>query len=361
MTLEKLLADLRDRGVALAVDGDNLRIRAPRGVLTAADRAALAERKREILAILRGEPAPQRLAPCPPRRPERSSPTTTMAEPMTEAHGRRAGRAATRRAGVPESHSVCPSHNSHNSQKSATPADTGVLSQADRHHDDTHRDRPEGRPAEFLFGTASVTISGRAYTYFVWSGETLAGDVLGFDTETALIVPGEVPPLALASASSGAEHCVIHPDRVGEFIRRHGDRHLVFHNVAFDFWTVAEHLVARGETAALGLWGDIAEADRMHDTMFLDELIRLARTDAYPRPRDLGVVALEYADLEIDKDDPFRLRYGEIIGRDWATVERGFFDYAVKDPIATLAAYRPMRAEAIKLMEAHGYDPSRRP
>jgi hypothetical protein len=209
-------------------------------------------------------------------------------------------------------------------------------------------------------GTASVTISGREYRYFVWDGQTLAGEVLGFDTETALIVPGEIPPLALASASSGVEHCLIHPDRVGEFILLHCDRHLVFHNVAFDFWTVAEHLDARGEAESLGVWWDIAEADQMHDTMLLDELIRLARTDAYPRARDLGVVALEYAGLELDKADPFRLRYGEIIGRDWAAVERGFFDYAVKDPIATLAAYHPMRAEAIKLMEAHGYDPSRR-
>ena len=38
MTLEKLLADLRRRGVALAVDGDDLRFRAPKGALTAADR-----------------------------------------------------------------------------------------------------------------------------------------------------------------------------------------------------------------------------------------------------------------------------------------------------------------------------------
>jgi hypothetical protein len=235
-----------------------------------------------------------------------------------------------------------------------------VRSKADRHHDDPHRDRPEGRPAEFLPGTASVTISGREYPYFVWDGRTLAGDVLGFDSETAPIVPGEVPPLALASTSSGTEHCLIHPDRVGEFIRLHRDRHLVFHNVAFDFWTVAEHLAARGEAASLGVWWEIAEANRMHDTMLLDELIRLARTDAYPRARDLGVVAREYVGLEIDKDDPFRLRYGEVIGRDWAAVERGFFDYAVKDPIATLAVYHAMRAEAIELMEAHGYDPSRR-
>jgi hypothetical protein len=232
----------------------------------------------------------------------------------------------------------------------------GVQSQADRHHDDAHRDRPP----EFISGTPSVTISGREYRYFVWDGQTLAGEVLGFDTETALIVPGEVPPLALASASSGVEHCLIHPDRVGEFILLHRDRHFVFHNVAFDFWTVIEHLAASGEAESLGVWCDIAEADRMHDTMLLDELIRLARTDAYPCPRDLSVVAFEYAGLQIDKDDPFRLRYGEIIGRDWAVVERGFFDYAVKDPIATLAAYYPMRADAIKLMEAHGYDPSRR-
>jgi hypothetical protein len=358
MNLEKLLADLRRRGVALTIDGNDLRFRAPKGALTVADRSALAEWKQEILSTLRSEPAVKGLPSSPPPyRPKRASTTATTVEPRTKAHGRRGGRAATRRERVSESHSGCPSHNSHNSQKSAKPARTGVLSQVDRHHDDTQRDRP----AEFIFGTASVTISGREYPYFVWDGQTLVGEVLGFDTETALIVPGEIPPLALASASSGTEHCLIHPDRVGEFILLHRDRHLVFHNVAFDFWTVAEHLAARGEAESLGFWWEIAEEDRMHDTMLLDELIRLARTDAYPRARDLRVIALKYAGLEIDKDDPFRLRYGEIIGRDWATVERGFFDYAVKDPIATLAAYRPMRAEAIKLMEAHGYDPSRRP
>jgi hypothetical protein len=359
MTLDKLLADFRHRGVTLTVDGAELRFRAPKGVLTATDRSSLIEWKQEILSTLRGEPAAQGLAPAT-HRPKQSSTTTTTVGHRTEAHGRRAGRAATPRDGSPESHCGCSSHNSHNSQKSAAPSRTGALSLADRHDDKPNQDRPEGQTAEFMSGTASVTISGRQYVYFVWDGQTLTGAVLGFDTETALIVPGEVPPLALASASSGVERCLIHPDRVGEFILLHRDRHLVFHNVAFDFWTVTEHLAASDEPESLGVWWDIAEADRMHDTMLLDELIRLARTDAYPRARDLGVVALEYAGLEIDKDDPFRLRYGEIIGRDWATVERGFFDYAIKDPIATLAAYHAMRAEAIKLMEVHGYDPSRR-
>ena len=100
--------------------------------------------------------------------------------------------------------------------------------------------------------------------------------------------------------------------------------------------------------------------DRMHDTMLLDELIRLARTDADPSPATWPSSRAEYAGLVIDKDDPYRVRYGEIIGRDWAGVERGFFDYAIKDPIATLAAYTAMRREAVGLMEDHGSDPARR-
>jgi hypothetical protein len=200
-------------------------------------------------------------------------------------------------------------------------------------------------------GERVITISGRPYPYFFWNGRVLGGAQIGFDTETALIVANEVPALALASASSGAEHCLIHPDRLGEFIKLHGDRHLVFHNVAFDFWVVVEHLAARGEAEALATWWAIADTDRMHDTMLLDELIRLARTDAYPRPRNLAEVADEYAGMKIDKSDPYRLRYAEIIGRDWATVERGFFEYAVKDPIATLTAYQAMYSKAIELME----------
>jgi hypothetical protein len=205
-----------------------------------------------------------------------------------------------------------------------------------------------------------VTISGQVFPYSVWGGEALDGDLLGFDTETALIVEHEVPELALASASSGAEHRLVHPDRLGEFLLRHRDRHFVLFNAAFDYWVIAEHLTGRRETSALRAWARAVDDDRVHDAMLLDQLIRLARTDAYPRPRDLAEVALEYAGLVIDKTNPYRKRFGEIIGKDWATVERGFFDYAVKDPIATLAAYQAMYPEAVKLMEVHGYEPARR-
>ena len=186
------------------------------------------------------------------------------------------------------------------------------------------------------------------------------GDRLGFDTETNTIVGIEIPELALASASTGAQHRLVHPDRVGAFIRRHGDRRLVVHNAAFDYWVVAGHLAGRGERKALAAWKRAVDEGRLHDTMILDQLIRLAEADAHPRPRDLGVVAREYAGVEVDKSDPYRLRYAEVIGRDWATVERGFFIYAIRDAIATLAAFEAMCPRAIHLMEINGHDPSRR-
>jgi hypothetical protein len=206
-----------------------------------------------------------------------------------------------------------------------------------------------------------VTLGGRRFDYSLWSGQVLRGDVLALDAKTELVdLRRQVPDLALASASSGTEHCIVHPDDLGRFLRRHRGRHFAFHNVAFDYWVVARHLEVRDEAAALEAWRDAADEDRLHDTMILDQLIRLARHDTYPRPRDLGEVAAEYAGLEVDKEDPYRLRYAEIIGVDWAAVDRGFFEYAIKVAIATHAVYRVARTEAIRLMEKHGYDPTPR-
>jgi hypothetical protein len=186
----------------------------------------------------------------------------------------------------------------------------------------------------------------------------LAGDGIAFDTETALIEGVAVPELALASASSGGEHCLIQPDRVGQFILAHRDRRFVFQNVAFDFWVIVKHLEERGETEALRCWWATADEGRMHDAMILDMLLRLARHDAYPRPRDLAVLGQEYAGLEISKEDPYRLRYGEIVGKDWSAVEPGFFEYAVKDPVVTWHVYESLREKAIASARGAGITPA---
>src|SRR5262249_35565610 len=136
-------------------------------------------------------------------------------------------------------------------------------------------------------GQAAVVISNRSFTYLKsWEGEILEGPLVAIDTETSLIEGVKIPQLALASASSGTCHCLIHPRRLGSFVQTHRDKNLVFQNAAFDFWVVVKHLQDTGEAEALRCWWAFAEEGRLHDTLILDMLVRLALHDAYPSPRN---------------------------------------------------------------------------
>ena len=92
----------------------------------------------------------------------------------------------------------------------------------------------------------------------------------------------------------------------------------------------------------------------MHDTMLLDELIRLGPTDAYPRPRNLAEVALEYAGLEIDKIRPvppaLRRDHRQGLGDRRAGILRLRDQGRDRHP-GGLRGHAP---EAIELMEKHG-------
>ena len=203
-----------------------------------------------------------------------------------------------------------------------------------------------------------VTLGDRTFAYQrPWDGRPLIGrGLLAFDTETPDLGTGSTPPaLVLASACAGGGQgasCLMRADQVGAFILAHPRVTWAMFNVSFDFWVVAEHLRGRGEEEALRAWWEAAESNRMDDTMLLDQLVLGAERDAGERPRNLAVVALERAGMVLDKQDPFRTRYGELLGRDWATVaEEGFFTYAIKDPIATLYAHRRLVLEAESLVE----------
>jgi hypothetical protein len=204
-----------------------------------------------------------------------------------------------------------------------------------------------------------VIISGKEYAYRRrWRGERLlpADGYLAFDTETDLVdLSRHIPRPALAAASAGeASSCLVHPDDLGRFVLAHKALHWVCHNAAFDFWVVEQHLRHLGEEQARRAWWGVAAGNRLHDSMLLDVLVRLARDDSYPTPRDLAAVARHYAGLEICKDDPYRLRYGEILGKDWSAVDGGFFDYAVKDALVTRPTYLAIRKQARALAGEFG-------
>ena len=100
------------------------------------------------------------------------------------------------------------------------------------------------------------------------------------------------------------------------------------------------------------VWRELADRDQLHDTMLLDQLIALAKSDADPRSRsrsrDLGLVASEFTDIRLDKNDPYRLRYSELLDADWSKAKKGFFEYAVNDALATIRVWKAMKQEAMK-------------
>ena len=201
-----------------------------------------------------------------------------------------------------------------------------------------------------------VMVGGHQYEYRQWDGEELVSNLIAIDTETNLAEPGRLPRLALAQAFDGETCYLIHPDHLGNFIRAHATRNYVGHNIAgFDFLVIHRHL-GHIDRQARRKWLAVADEGRLADTMLLDQLCRLA-FGAYPRERHLGEVAAAWANIsDLDKHDPWRLRYGEIIGVDWRDVDRDAWTYAAKDPIATRLAFFPLRDRARELARQNSVD-----
>lgn len=176
---------------------------------------------------------------------------------------------------------------------------------------------------------------------FQWSGELLGPEV-GLDCETTLIEGFELPKLVLVSVSDGQRTFVLKPGQLEQFLQLHRDRSFVCHHAAFDFRVVEKSLRDPSD------WWTVAEAGRLHDTMILDQLVGLAEADTYPRPRNLGQVAKQWAGMDLNKDDPFRLRYAELLRKDWSSAEEGFFTYAAKDAEATVRSWQKMKLVAGK-------------
>lgn len=191
----------------------------------------------------------------------------------------------------------------------------------------------------------SVKLGAEAFPFDVWGLSDRLLSPIAIDTETELIDGHKIPRIALASVSDGKKHRLIKPKDLQAFIDAHKDAHFVAHNASFDFGVICQALSDPTP------WLAVADQGRLHDTMILDSLIRLARDDSYPSPRDLGTLAKLYLKIEIDKDDPYRLRYAELIGRPWDQADPGFFSYAIKDAIATWKLWDTLSAIAAKLIK----------
>ena len=192
------------------------------------------------------------------------------------------------------------------------------------------------------------------FHWSLWNGEQL-GDVIAIDTETTLIEDrSKVPDLCLVSVSDGELHFVLEPSQLPEFLDLHSsdEIHFVFHHVGFDFpvidkcIAIQEHVEARNT-----LWAAV-DNDRVHDTMLLAALLSLAERDCDLTP-GLKDASQEHLGVVLEKDI-YRHRFNELRNKSWADVDVGFFQYAVKDAIATWFLFTVLTHKANEICQEHG-------
>lgn len=110
-----------------------------------------------------------------------------------------------------------------------------------------------------------------------------------------------------------------------------------------------------GDIAALllfepSLMPDVMHAyieGRIYDTMTREKRINIALGEHVPGVRyDLGSVAKRRANVAVDKNDPWRMRYGELAGVPISEWPQAAYQYALDDATATWAVYREQEQHA---------------
>lgn len=196
-----------------------------------------------------------------------------------------------------------------------------------------------------------------------WNGKPFpdTSTHIAIDTETDSRGGKHVQDVVLATASDGTRTVVLAPHQLPKFLASHAGREFVFHNAAFDFWSLHK---AVGESDIL--W-DAAENNRLHCTMLLDQLVRLATGSKDPslRPRGLGEVARQLCGLHVDKDvkvrlpgsvEPVSVRLSyHLLQKHWPywwvntasqRIDRSWFTYACDDTRATILVWKKLVARA---------------
>lgn len=166
------------------------------------------------------------------------------------------------------------------------------------------------------------------------------------DTETSLIFPGcQAPPLVcLQFAVDDAPPSIIHARdpacrRTIEWALQH--TRWSFHNLAYDASVICAAFPDLTEQIF-----DAYEANRMHCTIARQKLLDIASGRFKQISHSNGGYALDGVarrlriDLPLDKEDPWRMRYGTLYSTDIAQWPQAAIDYALNDVVAQRLVHR---------------------
>lgn len=244
----------------------------------------------------------------------------------------------------------------------------------------------------------TLHFDGTDFNYNWWSGEQLKGTAecpLAYDSETEKIppyrqplegeAPAELPPcpltvpeVAVGMAYDGNQLVLIHPTQLKAFLNKHRSQWWVGQNFSFDFHVLLKHFRSQKDAISEEYLWRLGDDNKLCDTGILDLLLQLG-TGKYRMGKgkgkgsggddkkllmtNLAVLSEEWGCGELDKTDPYRLRFGEWVGLSEQEIEQhpefaNFASYALKDVIATWRVYPKQRKAGIEIMRKAGWSPN---
>jgi len=192
-------------------------------------------------------------------------------------------------------------------------------------------------------------------------GVILNGNLVAFDTETDLIVDGQVPNFVIASVTDGVQGFFIARQHLEAFFAVHHDKTFVLHNAAFDLAVLDKLGVSLSQ---------LVDAGRIFDTGLLYRLLKLADTGACHGRWSLDHVVEELLDIKLPKDvkaadgadvrttfDRFLKADGTPDYRELLKVEhRPYLIYAGSDPVATWILANELNRWARRILGVSNFD-----
>ena len=195
----------------------------------------------------------------------------------------------------------------------------------------------------------------------LWKGQHLKCDgAFGFDTETTMIEPGQIPELIVLTFSDNKRSYIVSPDMVGAWVEMIylSGCNIVAHNVAFDYHVV---FAALKYVEEVQMWKAMVEQNKVWDTMILDFLVRLANgeEDGPLRPKSLSDLSEHYLSVKLDKT--LQTEWSKFLGQPMENIPDEYFAYALKDSAVTRELFNELHPVAVHisnhnncLIELHG-------
>lgn len=177
------------------------------------------------------------------------------------------------------------------------------------------------------------------------AAKTAIVDALAIDTETTLISEDEpIPRLVCATISDGSDSVgiVAHDPDLESHLREAFRGRTIFANVGFDIPVILRRFPA--------LYPDITsalEAGRVHDVILQAKMVDIAAGEkSKTRRYNLGALVERYLPEDVcrlDKSDPWRTRYADLLGVAWERWPDGARAYALEDARATALVWQALQ------------------